>query len=225
MRPLFFGEQGVDSPSMGLLWLWSGNLGSGLNKAAKRSHRGNIIRAMEVGDIFTGSKARVLIVAAGLSFAVLIAVISGVLVGCGAKEARQAEKEEVLVLQVIENIIVPKSGSGDFLVEWRRLSSGPGDVEPEELGIKFWKYQGGSLQEIGREEHAALTERPGKKGSGTWAYSQHSITLLELDWERGEAVVEVGSLYNVLSGEGVRYLLRREDGRWVKVSEETVWAS
>ncbi len=139
-------------------------------------------------------------------------------------EGKKGE-EEGLVLKVIEDIIVPKAGSGDFLVEWRRLSTGPADVEPEELGMKFWRYQAGELQEITREEYLSLIERPGKRGSGTWAFSQHSITLLQLDWEKGEAVVEVGSLYNILSGQGVRHLLRREDGRWVKVSEETIWKS
>ncbi|MEJ5187060.1 MAG: hypothetical protein WHT46_08270 [Candidatus Geothermincolales bacterium] len=147
------------------------------------------------------------------------------LAGCGDGKGVEAGGEEYLVLQVINAILVPKAGSRDFVVEWRRLPAGPGDVEPEELGIRFWKYEGGSLQEISREDYDALTERPGKGGAGTWSYSQHSITVLQLDRDKGEAVVEVGSLYNILSGEGVRYLFRREDGRWVKVSEETVWVS
>jgi hypothetical protein len=167
----------------------------------------------------------ILLTALGLWVAFLAAVLLASTVGCGRGGGGEAGREEDLVLQVIQGIIVPRAGSSNFLVEWRRLSAGPGDVEPGELGIKFWKYEGGSLQEISREEYDALTERPGRKGAGTWAFSQHSVTVLQLDWDKGEAIVEVGSLYNILSGEGVRYLLRREEGRWVKVSEETIWVS
>ena len=75
------------------------------------------------------------------------------------------------------------------------------------------------------EEFKELAARREGGDASMWTYSQHSVTVAEADADAGEAVVEIGSLYNPLSGSGVRYLLRRENGEWKKVSEETIWGS
>jgi hypothetical protein len=51
------------------------------------------------------------------------------------------------------------------------------------------------------------------------------VTVLDLDENKGEAVVEIGSLYGPLTGSGTQYLLRKDGGEWEEVSEETVWVS
>ena len=133
--------------------------------------------------------------------------------------------EEEAALYAIENIIVPAQRDGDFLVEWRRPSGGAGDVSPEALGLRFWKWEGGALREIGREEFEELAARRDGGDPTAWTYARHSVTVIAADAAAGEAVVEVGSLHGPLSGSGVRYLLRREEGGWNKVSQETVWVS
>lgn len=124
----------------------------------------------------------------------------------------------------IEEILVPKERDSSFVVAWTRRSTGIGDVSIEQLGQRFWKWEGSGLVEITLEEYKDLIARR-KDGSASFAYSQHTVTVMEMDEEKGEAVVEIGSLYGPLTGAGIRYLLREEGGTWKKVSEETVWIS
>jgi hypothetical protein len=143
--------------------------------------------------------------------------------GCGGEEPKGADEE--LVNFAIESIIIPEGRDSDMVIEWMRQSTGAGDVSPDELGLLFWKYEGGTLTEITLDEYKELASKREGGDSRVWTYSQHSITVLELDADKGEAVVEIGSLYGPLAGSGIRYLLRKEDGEWKKVSEETVWVS
>lgn len=143
--------------------------------------------------------------------------------GCGGGEERGIEEE--IVYHAIESILVPELRDSDFLVEWMRQSTGVADVSPDELGLRFWKWEGEALTEITLEEFKELAALREGGDSKVWTYSQHSVTVLEADAEEGQAVVEIGSLYGPLSGSGVRYLLRKEEGEWVKVSEETIWVS
>ncbi len=145
------------------------------------------------------------------------------LAGCGGESAEGADEE--VALYALENIIIPQERDSDFVVEWMRRSTGPADISPDELGLRFWKWEGGALSEITLEEYKELAAMRADGDDMDWIYSQHSITVMEIDEERGEAVVETGSLYGPLTGIGIRYLLRKEDGEWVKVSEETVWSS
>jgi hypothetical protein len=143
--------------------------------------------------------------------------------GCGGGEKKGIDEE--VVDYAIENILVPELRDSDFIVEWMRQSTSMADVSPDELGLRFWKWEGGALTEITLEEYKELAARREGGDSKVWTYSQHSITVFEADEEKGQAVVEIGSLYGPLSGSGVRYLLRKEEGEWKKVSEETVWVS
>lgn len=143
--------------------------------------------------------------------------------GCGGGEEQGTEEE--VVKYAIDNILVPELRDSDFLVEWMRRSTGVADVSPDELGLRFWKWEGGALTEITLEEFKELASRREGGDHRVWTYSQHSVTVLEADAAAGEAVVEVGSLYGPLSASGVRYLLRKEEGGWVRVSEETIWVS
>ncbi|MDD5666816.1 MAG: hypothetical protein PHS26_05835 [Actinomycetota bacterium] len=143
--------------------------------------------------------------------------------GCGPGEKPGIDEE--VAEYAIENILVPEMRDSDFIVEWMRRSTGMADVSPEELGLRFWKWEGGPLTEITLEEFKELAARREGGDASMWTYSQHSVTVAEADADAGEAVVEIGSLYNPLSGSGVRYLLRRENGEWKKVSEETIWGS
>jgi len=145
------------------------------------------------------------------------------LAGCGGKAVGGAEEE--LVDYAIRQILAPQEGEREFVVAWMRKSTGTGDVSFDALAQRFWKWEGGQLTEIGREEYDSLAGTAGGKGQDTWLYARHSVTVLALDEEKGEAVVEIGSMYGPLAGKGVRYLLRREGGSWRKVSEETVWIS
>ena len=153
----------------------------------------------------------------------LAACAALVVSGCGKEAA--GGTEEQLVDYTIKDILVPREGEREFVVAWLRRSTGAGDVSFDALAQRFWKWEGGQLTEIGREEYDSLTGTQEKGGKGTWLYAQHSVTVLSLDEGKGEAVVEVGSMYGPLAGKGVRYLLRREGGSWKKVSEETVWIS
>lgn len=141
--------------------------------------------------------------------------------GCGGRTP-QGQEEEVVDF-VIHSILIPREGDAAFLVEWARKAESAADADPLRLGIRFWKREGGTLAEITGEEYRELATRRVGGNNDRWAYSQHTVSVLELAAD--EATVEIGSLYNPLSGEGVRYQLRREGGKWKKVSEQTVWCS
>ncbi|RJP32976.1 MAG: hypothetical protein C4536_04455 [Actinobacteria bacterium] len=143
--------------------------------------------------------------------------------GCGGEEKKNPDEE--LAIYAIENILIPDERDSDFIVEWMRRSTGISDVSPDELGQRFWKWEGGALTEITLEDFKELASQRVDGNPDAWTYSQHSITVLEVDEKEEQAVVEIGSLYNPLAGSGVRYLLRKEEGTWTKVSQETVWGS
>jgi len=143
--------------------------------------------------------------------------------GCGGEEEQGLEEE--VAVYAVENILVPELRDSDFVVTWMRLSTGVDDVSPDELGLRFWKWEGGVLSEITLEEFKQLSAQRVDGDPNNWTYSQHSVTVLEMDGDKGEAVVEIGSLYNPYAGTGVRYLLRKEGDGWTKVSEGTVWGS
>lgn len=143
--------------------------------------------------------------------------------GCGGQG--QPGEDEKVVSYAIEDILIPRERDTSFIVEWRRASTGIGDVSPDELAQRFWKWEGGTLTEIPVDEYRRLADAREGGNSKIWAYSQHAVTVLELDTGKGEALVEIGSLYGPLAGSGVQYLLRKEGGEWKKVSEETVWVS
>lgn len=143
--------------------------------------------------------------------------------GCGGGDQQAFEEEAVDY--AIENILIPSLRDSDFIVEWMRKSTGVGDDSPEELGLRFWKWVGGALSEITLEEFQDLAAQREVGDPRVWIYSQHSVTVMEADESKGEAVVEIGSLYGPLAGSGVRYLLRKGEEGWEKVSEQTVWVS
>ena len=143
--------------------------------------------------------------------------------GCGGAEERSLDEE--LVVYAIDNILIPELRDSDFIVMWMRQSTGVGDASPDELGLRFWKWEGGTLSEVTLEEYNELAAQRVGGNPNDWTYSQHSITVLETDEGNGEAVVEIGSLYNPYAGSGIRYLLRKEGDEWTKVSEGTVWGS
>ena len=142
--------------------------------------------------------------------------------GCGGGGEKGGE--EGVAMFAIEEILVPRERDKPFVVAWTRKSTGIGDVSIDQLGLRFWKWEGSGLVEITLEEYKELIARP-RENSADWTYGQHTVTVMELDEQKGEAVVEIGSLYGPLTGAGIRYLLRREGGGWKKVSEETVWIS
>jgi hypothetical protein len=143
--------------------------------------------------------------------------------GCGGGDQQGFEEEAVDF--TIDNILIPEQRDSDFIVEWMRQSTGVGDDSPAELGLRFWKWEGGALTVITLEEFQDLAAQRAVEDPRTWIYSQHSVTVLEADEAKGEAVVEIGSLYGPLAGSGVRYLLHKEEDGWKKVSEQTVWGS
>jgi predicted small secreted protein len=154
---------------------------------------------------------------------ILLLAAPALLAGCGSESGEGADEE--VALYTLENIIIPQERDSDFVAAWLRKSTGGGDVSIDALGLRFWKWEGGALSEITLEEYKELAAVRADGDDMDWVYSQHSITVMEIYEEEREAVVETGSLYGPLTGIGVRYLLRREDGEWVKVSEETVWVS
>lgn len=143
--------------------------------------------------------------------------------GCGGGQEKNPEEE--LAVYALENILIPEQRDSDFIVAWMRRSTSVADMSPDKLGQRFWKWEGGALSEITLEEYDELAAQRVGGDPRAWTYSQHSITVLEVDEDAVQAVVEIGSLYNPLAGSGVRYLLREEDGEWTKVSEQTVWGS
>jgi hypothetical protein len=160
---------------------------------------------------------------AGLAILLVLMVSAALLPGCGGTTPQGREEE--IVDFTIHSILIPKEGDAPFLIDWRRKSNGVWDTDPMELGQRFWKWEGGALAEIGKDEYRELASQRIEGNDQRWTYSRHSITVLEQDEARKEAVVEVGSLYGPLAGSGIRYLLREENGEWTKVSEETVWYS
>ncbi len=143
--------------------------------------------------------------------------------GCGG--GNRLSQEEEITAFTVEAILVPRESDGDFIVEWRRKSTGMGDVDPNELAQRYWKWEGGILSEITLDEYRVLAAVRVGGDPTKWAYSQHAITVLDLNEDTGEAIVEIASLYNPLAGSGIQYLLRKNGGEWEKVSEETVWTS
>lgn len=157
-------------------------------------------------------------------FAVLLLAATPALLAPGCGSGGEKEGEEGAAMFAIQEILVPRERDSSFVVAWTRRSTGIGDVSIEQLGLRFWKWEGSGLVEITLEEYKDLGARH-RDGSTSWTYSQHTVTVMELDEKKGEAVVEISSLYGPLTGAGIRYLLRREGGSWKKVSEETVWIS
>ncbi|MDI6874535.1 hypothetical protein [Candidatus Solincola sp.] len=152
-----------------------------------------------------------------------LALVFVLLPGCGG--GGDVEKEEAELADfAVREILVPREGDRNFVALWTRKSEGTGDVSVEALAQRIWKWEGGALSEIDLEEyHRLLDTHQGERN--TWSYAEHSVTVLEYNPEKGEAVVEIGSLYGPMTGAGIRYFLRREDGKWKKVSEQTVWIS
>lgn len=143
------------------------------------------------------------------------------LAGCGGGgEAAKGESE--LAEFAVREILVPREGERSFVVVWTRKAEETGEVSVEALAQRIWKREGGVLSEIDLEEYRRLLETH-KGERNTWTYSEHTVTVVEYDPEKGEAVVEIGSLYGPMTGAGIRYFLRRENGKWKKVSEQTVW--
>jgi hypothetical protein len=143
--------------------------------------------------------------------------------GCGGGDQQGFEEEAVNY--AIEDILIPELRDSDFIVEWMRKPTSVADDSPEELGLRFWKWEGGALTLITVEEFEDLADQREVGDPRVWIYSQHSITVVEADEAKGEAVVEIGSLYGPLAGSGVRYLLQKDENGWEKVSEQTVWQS
>ncbi len=143
--------------------------------------------------------------------------------GCGG--GNRVSKEEEVAEFTVNSILVPRESDSDFIVEWRRKSTGIGDVDPNELAQRYWKWEGGTLTEITPEEYRGLAAARVGGDPTRWVYSQHAVTIIDLDEGTEEAIVEIGSLYNPLAGSGIQYLLRKNGGEWEKVSEETVWTS
>lgn len=156
--------------------------------------------------------------------AILVIVLLTPLIYAGCGNAAQGDEEEVADY-AIQNILIPGERDTSFIVEWRRKSTGPEDVSPEELAQAFWKWEGTSLVEITAEEYKTLAALRQGGDPKKWVYSEHSVTVQELDEAKGEAVVEIGSFYGPMTGSGTQYLLRKEGGQWQKVSEETVWVT
>ncbi len=143
--------------------------------------------------------------------------------GCG-RAGTVEEQEAELAEFAVREILVPREGNRDFVALWTRKAEGAGGVSVEDLAQRIWKWEGGVLSEIDLEEYRRIAStHQGERN--TWTYGEHSVTVMEYDPEKGEAVVEIGSLYGPMTGAGIRYFLRREGGRWKKVSEQTVWMS
>jgi hypothetical protein len=151
----------------------------------------------------------------------LILLLPLALSACGG-QAKVGSEEEV-ARYALNNILVPKEQDTSFIVEWRRKSTGPEDVSPEELAQKFWKWEGSSLVEISAEEYKSLAAQRQGGDPKKWVYNEHSVTVEELDQEKGEATVEIGSIYGPMTGAGIQYSLRKQGGEWRTVDEETVW--
>jgi hypothetical protein len=143
--------------------------------------------------------------------------------GCGGGEGKG--EEEKIAEYTINSILAPREFDSDFIVEWRRKSTGVGDVDPDTLAQRYWKWEGGVLTEITAEEYQGLAAARVGGDPTKWVYSQHAVTVLELDKGKKEAIVEIGSLYSPLTGLGIQYLLRKNGDEWEEVSKETVWAS
>lgn len=141
--------------------------------------------------------------------------------GCGTKAEQGLEEQAARY--AIEDILVPKESDTSFIVEWRRKSTGPDDVSPDELAQAFWKWEGSKLVEISADEYRDLGAQRQGGDPKKWVYNEHSVTVEKLDAQKGEAVVEIGSFYGPLTGAGIQYLLRKQGGEWQKVSESTVW--
>jgi hypothetical protein len=160
---------------------------------------------------------------AGGLFIALVLLLPLQLCACGGSEG--GSPDEGLALYAVQHLLIPSQRDSDFIVMWMRRSTGTGDVSPDELGLRFWKWEGGNLTGITLDEYEELAAMRIGGDPAAWVYGQHSVTVLEVDEDDGEAVVEIGSLYNPLAASGVRYLLRMEGGEWKKVSEMVVWGS
>lgn len=164
----------------------------------------------------------------GMKRAVPLAIVlvllqpAALLCGCGG-EAPGIDEE--VAMFAIENILIPELRDEDFILGWMRQPTGIAETSRAELGLRFWKWEGGVLAEISLEEYERLAALREGGDARMWTYSQHSVTVLEADAEEGRALVEVGSLYGPLTGSGTRYLLRKGEEGWKKVSEQTVWTS
>jgi len=162
---------------------------------------------------------------AGLLAIAIVLLLLPLAFVAGCDGGDQQGFEEEAVNYAVENILVPEHRDSDFIVEWMRKATSVADDSPEELGQRFWKWEGGALSVITLEEFKDLADQREVGDPRVWIYSQHSITVLEADEAKGEAVVEIGSLYGPLAGSGVRYLLHKGEDGWEKVSEQTVWVS
>jgi hypothetical protein len=143
--------------------------------------------------------------------------------GCGGKGGQITEQEAADY--AIQNILVPKEKDTSFVVEWRRKSTGPEDVSPDELARGFWKWEGSKLVEISAEEYKALSDQRQGGDPKKWVYNRHSVTVEDLDDKTGQAIVEIGSFYGPLTGVGIDYRLQKQGGQWQKVDEVKVWST
>ncbi len=139
--------------------------------------------------------------------------------GCRGKGPETLKDK--LIDFTFNNIILPLQDQPNMLIVLYRYPLDGSDLSEENLFERMWKYEHGKLAEIALDEFNLL--RTARDDDKRWVYSQHSITILQLEEEKYEAVVEVGSLYGPLAGEGTRYWLKYENGEWKILNEEMVW--
>ncbi len=157
----------------------------------------------------------------GMRFCLILALVIASIFFAGCGGGGPHTLRDKLIDFTFNSIILPMQDQPNMLIVLYHYPV-EGRLEFEEnLYERIWKYERGRLAEINLEEFNILkTARDEEK---RWVYSQHSITILELNEGNGEAVVEVGSLYGPLAGEGTRYWLRYENEEWKVLDKETVW--
>ncbi len=128
--------------------------------------------------------------------------------GCGGGDQQGFEEEAVDY--AVENILIPEQRDSDFIVEWMRQVDGVADDSPEELGLRFWKWEGGALTVITLEEFQDLAAQRAVGDPRTWIYSQHSVTVLEAG--RGKGRSGGGDRLPLRSPRGVRRPLPAAQG-------------
>ena len=141
--------------------------------------------------------------------------------GCGGGDQQGFEEEAVDY--AVENILIPEQRDSDFIVEWMRQSTGVGDDSPAELGLRFWKWEGGALTVITLEEFQDLAAQRAVRPGPGYTASTPSPSWRQTRQRAKRWWRSAPSRFP----RGVRRPLpaaQEEDG-WKKVSEQTVWGS
>ncbi len=128
-----------------------------------------------------------------------------------------------IVDYVIHDIVMPLQQQPTQLVVLQRYPSE--STDPVDVNEKMWKIEDGSITEITLDEFDVLKSARDANNDMIWRASQHSVRVLDMNEDTGEAIVEVDSIFGPMSMQGTIYRLAKDGDSWTIVKKDNAWGT